>query len=825
MLWADSPDTSDLSFLRCHQTTHPEQHSKICAELVMEDREGPHQQDVSNFHRDSGKLENPTQILARWKGTFDPRLLDGLDDAVMAADEHFILTAWNKAAEEMYGWKAEEALGRSINEITGSELTSEQINQARRILDEIGDFHADVIHNTKDGKMIYVEVTFLALRAEDGRINGYISFNRDLKNRRQAEALRESEDRYRDLVEHSHDLICTHDTDGLILSVNQMAANIMGYNPKDFVNKKNIRDILIPEVRDQFDDYMKRLISDGIATGLMVVQNSSGEKRIWEYRNTLRTEGVSKPIVRGIAHDVTESKRTEAVLRQKEEWFKGIFEGSKDAIFLVDASSHFVGVNQAACNLTGYSREELLSMRIPDLHEEEDLQAFHDYFDSIMKGQELTSEAMILRKDRKKLHVEFSNRSMTFRGIPVMHTTARDVSDRKRLEERVQQLERLEAIGRLAGGVAHDFNNLLTAILGYSELLLGRLNKNDDIKNDDIRGDIEEIEKAGMRAAALTSQLLAFSRKQIVQPRVINLNSIVDDLRSVLQSLIGDGIELVIDLDHMTGSIKADPGQIEQAITNLAVNAREAMPEGGELRIETRKVVLDVINSEEHAGMSPGSYAMIAVIDNGKGMDTETQSHIFEPFFTTREPGKGIGLGLSSVYGIVKQNDGYIWSHSEVGRGTIFKIYLPQIDESAEKKIRSFPSASSVTGSETILLVEDEDAVRKLALHILQTNGYTVLEAANAREALLIEGQYKDAIHLLITDMVMPRMGGRELSEKLIALRPDIKVIYMSGYTDSSDLPNLSLKNRTCFIHKPFSPVSLLETVRSLCKTNIVNYG
>lgn len=879
-------------------------------------------------------LESPAQRFAQWQITLDPKLLDTIKDAIIATDEQFVVTAWNKASGDMYGWKAEEALGRNVSELINSEFTNEQRLNILNILNEVGYFRADVIHHTKSGTPIYNEVTFITLRSKDGRTKGYVIFSRDLKKRRQAEdlllfqsrlldaveqsiiatdpngiitywnkfasnlygvspdeavgrnvleitpaiaaqdeaaeimsrlkrgeswsgeflvrrqdgttfsayvtdtplfdengaiagivgvstdiserkhrekAIRESEDRYRDLVEHSRDLICTHDLDGLILSVNQVAVNAMGYNPEDFVNKKNIRHILAPEVRGQFDDYMERIHRDGFATGFMAVQTSSGERRIWEYHNTLRTEGVSKPIVRGMAHDITESRRAEEALREREEWFQGIFEGSKDAIFLVGASSRFVEVNQAACDLTGYSREELLSMSIPDLHEEEDRKAFHDYFDSIMQGRALTSAAMILRKDRKKIPVEFSNRSLTFRGIPVMHTTARDVSDRRRLEERLQQLERMEAIGRLAGGIAHDFNNLLTAILGYSELLLGRLDK-----NDDIRRDIEEIEKAGTRAAALTSQLLAFSRKQMVHPRIINLNSVVTDLMNMLQRMMGKNIELVIDLDQSTGSVKADPDQVERIVINLANNARDAMPDGGKLRIETRSVVLDVIESEEQGGMLPGSYALITVTDTGKGMDQEILSHIFEPFFTTREPGKRLGLGLSTVYGIAQQSGGYISVHSEVGKGTTFKIYLPRVDETSDKKIRQLTYAESFAGSETILLVEDEDAVRKLALHILRTSGYTVLEAANAREALSIAEQYKSTIHLLITDMVMPRMGGRELSQHLLALRPDIKVIYMSGYTDNSVIHDLTLESGTRFIHKPFSPAILLQNVRAL---------
>jgi len=752
------------------------------------------------------------QRFAQGERGFDSRLIDDLSDAILVTDENLLLTAWNKAAEKMYGWKAEEVLSRDVIKIIRSEITAERRKQILRILSETGRFRTDVIHHRKDGSPVYIEVTTFALRSEMGKIKGYFSIIRDINERsRLEEALRESEDMYRDLVEHSSDLICTHDLDGLILSVNQVAVNAMGYNPADFINRRNIRDILPPEGRDQFDDYIARIRRNGFARGLMVVQTSSGERRIWEYYNTLRTDGVPNPIVRGMAHDITDKRRTEAALREREEWFKGIFDGSKDAIFLVDAASQFVEVNQAACELTGYTREELLSLKIPNLHEEDDLKAFRDYFNLIMNGEALTSSSLILRKDGRKVPVEFSNRSMMFRGMPVMHTTARDISDRRRLEERLQQLERMEAVGRLAGGIAHDFNNLLTAILGYSELLLARLDPQDAACRD-----IKEIEKAGRRAAALTSQLLAFSRKQIVRPRVLNLNAVVADLSKVLQRLVGERVELVTDLDPATGRAKADQGQFEQMLTNLAVDARDAMPDGGKLRIETANADPDAIPAEERAAMRPVNYVVLTVTDTGKGMDQETQSHIFEPFFTTREQGKGTGLGLSTVYGIVQQSDGYIWVESKVGKGTRFRIYLPRVEEKDDKLALQDSPAASVSGSETILLVEDEEVVRGLALRILRSNGYTVLEASNAAEAISIEAAYKDDIHLLLTDMVMPKMGGRELSHLLLSLRPDIKVIYMSGYTDSSVIHDLTLEARTSFIHKPFSPTTLLQTVRAV---------
>jgi len=395
---------------------------------------------------------------------------------------------------------------------------------------------------------------------------------------------------------------------------------------------------------------------------------------------------------------------------------------------------------------------------------------------------------------------------------------AAEITERKRVEEALRasegqllQAQKMEAIGRLAGGIAHDFNNLLTAINGYSELTMLQLKPEDPLMHN-----IKEVKKAGDRAAALTRQLLAFSRKQVLQPKILDLNVVVSEIEKMLQRLIGEDIELRTVLAPELGHIKGDPGQIEQVIMNLAVNARDAMEGGGKLTIETQNVYLDEGYVKQHTTVMAGSYVMLAVSDTGQGMDEETQKRIFEPFFTTKDVGKGTGLGLSTVYGIIKQSGGHIWIYSEVGQGTTFKVYLPRVDEEAQVYKPSQERQESRSGKETVLLAEDEEMLRNLIRQVLTSFGYQVLEAANGAAALVVCEQYQDPIHLLITDVVMPEMSGRELTGRLAGLRPEMKVLFMSGYTDDTIVRHGILESDLAFLQKPFTPHDLARKVREV---------
>jgi len=408
-----------------------------------------------------------------------------------------------------------------------------------------------------------------------------------------------------------------------------------------------------------------------------------------------------------------------------------------------------------------------------------------------------------------------------WRKAVLLQDLERNLGELKRTQAQLLQAQKMEAVGRLAGGVAHDFNNLLTVIIGYANLLLKRL-----ASDDPIRADLEQIRRATDQATALTRQLLAFSRKQVLQPKVLDLNAVVADMEKMLRRWIGEDINLVIVLSPEIGRVQADPGQIEQVIMNLVVNARDAMPAGGRLTIETANVNLDETYAREHIDAQPGRHVMLAVSDTGIGMDEETQSHLFEPFFTTKERGKGTGLGLSTVYGIVKQSGGSIYVYSEPGQGATFKVYLPRIDEVAETPRPFAVPVELVQGSETILLVEDEDMVRDLAQRILLQSGYTVLEARDADEAIRLCEQQRAPIHLMMTDVVLPGgMSGPDLVKHLKTSRPEIRVLYVSGYTDNAIVYHGVLDPGVTFLQKPFTPDDLARKVRQVLDAALSDEG
>jgi len=464
--------------------------------------------------------------------------------------------------------------------------------------------------------------------------------------------------------------------------------------------------------------------------------------------------------------------------------------------------------------ILGYTPDEWLAISrdwVEHIHPD-DVAVVAEAEEASKNGFPFQAEFRIKRKDGRE--VWLNDTAVVVQGSdshPVMEGIIVDITDRKHLETQLQQSRKMEAVGRLAGGIAHDFNNLLTIITGYTDLALSR-----SAVPLELRADIERIENASGRAAALVRQLLAFSRKQVLQPKTLDLNSIVVNLDKLLRRLMDDNIQMTTAVQEDVGKVKADPAQIEQVIMNLVVNARDAMPQGGRILIETANVDLDSAYADEHATVKPGRYVMLAVSDSGVGMDRETVAHIFEPFYTTKESGHGTGLGLSTVYGIVKQSGGYIWVYSESGKGSIFKIYLPRVEESVEETAAPPPQLQAQRGTETILLVEDEEAVRDLIQTVLSEQGYNVITSRDPQHALHIASTCAHEIHLLLTDVVMPGMSGRELATRISARRRGIRVLFMSGYTDNVITSGGMLEKGLAFLQKPFSPALLVHKVREV---------
>jgi two-component system cell cycle sensor histidine kinase/response regulator CckA len=415
------------------------------------------------------------------------------------------------------------------------------------------------------------------------------------------------------------------------------------------------------------------------------------------------------------------------------------------------------------------------------------------------------------RKGGECIEVEITSYWIEWYGRRARVAFVRDVTEKRRMDQQLRQAQKMEAVGRLAGGIAHDFNNLLGVIIGYSEILQDGLSQNDPLSPK-----AAAIKKAGLHAASLTRQLLAFSRKQVQDPIVLNLNAAVTDTLKMLQRLIGENVETSAVLAQELGSIMADQGQIEQVIMNLALNARDAMPGGGRLTIATANAELDGLYFRHHPSVLPGSYVLLTVSDTGHGMSAETQAHIFEPFFTTKEVGKGTGLGLATVYGVVKQSGGYIWVYSELGRGTTFKIYLPRVGDAAAAPNADKNRKKIARGSETVLVVEDAQPLRELAREVLEASGYVVLEAAHGADAIQLIERHQGPIDLLLTDVIMPRMGGRQLAEKLTPRLPKMKVLYMSGYTDDAIVHHGILEPGIALLQKPFTAETLTRKVRGV---------
>lgn len=637
----------------------------------------------------------------------------------------------------------------------------------------------------------------------------------------QTDALKSSERLLREVIDADPNLIFVKDREGRFTLVNQAVADLcgtsieglFGKSTADFrTNQKGVEHLLRDDPAVQAGKRSSFFAEEAVT-------NPDTDETRWF--QTVRVPLVSAdggaPQVLGVATDITARKRAAEALHESEERFRALTGSAADAIVSTDSKGAITYFNPGAERAFGYAVEEVfgrpLTLLIPTLLQEAHEEGLQQYLKAdgarvVGKTVELTGK----RKNGTEFPVEVSLASWGGGSkAPSFVAVIRDVTDRKTLETQFQQAQKMDAVGRLAGGIAHDFNNLLNVISGYTDLLLDKFHA-----DHSVHADISEIKRAADRATAVTSQLLAFSRKQVRQPKALELTTVVAQMETLLRRLIGEQIELIARLDRDTGCIKADPGQLEQIVVNLAINARDAMPEGGKLTIQTGNIDLDETAARTHSPAMPGRYVELVLSDTGVGMDQETQARIFEPFFTTKPAGKGTGLGLAMVYGIVKQNQGLIWVYSELGLGTTIKIHFPRVAEVAEPSAPNALQTAAPRGSETVLVAEDESGLRALTRKILEAKGYEVLTAANGTDALGIAERYLGPIQLLISDVVMPGMGGRELAQRLAAVRPAAKVLFVSGHTDEVITYHGVLDTGTAFLQKPFTAEALARRVREV---------
>ncbi len=668
-----------------------------------------------------------------------------------------------------------------------------------------------------DGSVRLVEEIGDVMRDDTGNPIRMIGTVQDITERHKMEtALRQSEERYRNLIDNSPLGVVILQQKQIIYA-NPTLANILGYTVEELQGKP-ILNFVHPDYAETAKMRLGRLMQ-----GENALVNAQEEKMVRKDGSNVDVlilgqsviyEG--KPAIQGYIYDITENKQMRQLLKESEERYRKLIEFLPQAV-VVHINGKIKYVNPAGLTFIGAETpEEVLDLNLLDFVHPDDREIIASRLQKLIVDKQATPivEIRIIRLDGNIIYTETSGHPITYMGKDAGLSIITNITERKQLETQLRQSQKMEAIGRLAGGVAHDFNNLLTAIMGYTALLEQQIPTEGAAAHD-----LHEIKKATNRAADLVRQLLAFSRQQIVQPRLWCLNDSINNIKKMLQRLIGEDIELLTFLPESLGYVKIDPGHVEQIIMNLAINARDAMPSGGKLTVETANVYLNEDYSRRHPEVVPGEYVLLAISDTGIGISPKALEHIFEPFFTTKEVGKGTGLGLATVHGIVKQNKGHIWVHSDVSHGTTFKVYFPRVhtpDESDYARQVAPSKLPSMRGTETILLVEDETAVRELTYKLLTELGYTVLLAANASEALAQIAAANPPPALLLTDVVIKgKMNGRSLADAVQDISPDMRVLYMSGYTDNVIVHHHILDAGLNFIQKPFSPIELARAVRT----------
>lgn len=738
-------------------------------------------------------------------------LIDHTNDFIEIVDpESGRILDVNERACVVHGYTRDEFLSLTLPEVDPT-LAMRPWPEVRAQLRQMPMNTSERLHRRKDGTLFPVEVTgnYIFLDREY-----LVGVARDITTRKQADAaLKESEERYRILYEDNPTMYFTLDAVGTVLSVNRFGAEHLGYTVAELTGQP-VLGVFHAEDKVAAQQFVQQCIAHpSVVFHWRLRKLRKDGTLLWVEETARAVQGVDRAlVVLIVCEDITERKRTEQALIESHNLLNAIVEGTTDMTFAKDRHGRYLMINSAGAQLMGKTVPEIIGKDDRALFPPELAAVLMEKDRWIMAtGEPQTFEETAVNGFARTFlttKAVYRDSHGTINGIVGI---SRDITELKRLEEQFRQSQKMEAVGRLAGGVAHDFNNLLTVINGYSQLVFNRLPA-----TDPNRTRLAEIQKAGERAANLTRQLLAFSRKQMLQPRVVSLNTLLTELLKLLQRLIGEDIEVALAPADDLGWTKIDPGQFEQAIINLAVNARDAMPQGGQLTIATQNTELDAAYAERYPEVQAGAYVCVTVSDTGLGMAEATKARIFEPFFTTKDVGKGTGLGLAMVYGFVKQSGGHIDVFSEVGNGTTFNIYLPRTAETGAVLKPALDLRDLPKGTETILLVEDEEAVCNLIRSVLQAGGYTILEAHDGQQAIGLVEQHRGPLHLLITDLVMPRMSGRQLADQLATLRPDVRVLFMSGYTEEAVTRHQGGESNVTFIQKPFDPISLAYKVREL---------
>ncbi len=754
----------------------------------------------------------------------------------------------NQTFVRMFGYTAADVNGHPLDDLVVPPTRLAESRWIREALAKGERITLETQRKKKDGSLLDVSLSCAPLLL-DGKIAGFYAGYHDISDRRRVETLSSALYRVAEQSTSAHDLqqfftavhgivdelmyarnfyIALYDAATELLSFPYFAdehdppppPKKLGRGLTEYLLRTGEPLLATPEVLQAMEDRgdVARNGSrslDWMGVPLTVGGHTFGALVVQTYSKNIRYGERDKEILTFVARQLAsavEIKRNEQALRRSEARYRSLVQSSVYGIYRSSMEGRFLDVNPALVNMLGYGSAEEVLLLDPEKEVFARSEEHRLLIDEFRRTGRLDGiEVKWKRKDSTTVTVRISGRAVSSEDEPadVLEAIAEDVTDRRALEDQFRQAQKMEAVGRLAGGVAHDFNNLLMVISGYTEVILAKLEMEHPLHEK-----ARAIQQAADRATTLTRQLLAFSRKQLLELKIVDVNAIVGDMERLLRPLIGENVELITRLAPIAGHTRADAGQLEQVLMNLVVNAKDAMPGGGRLTIETENLAVD--EGQRGPGViRPGTYVRLSVSDTGMGMDKETQSRIFEPFFTTKEMGKGTGLGLSTVYGIVKQSGGYVMVQSEEGRGSTFQIYLPRVEGATESHAAPAPRAA-LGGTETVLLVEDEESVRQLVRETLIARGYQVVEAEDGEAGLSVAAQHDGPIHLVITDVVMPGMGGRELVKQLAQTRPETKVLYLSGYTEDAIVSEGSIESGTAFLQKPFTLQNLSRKVREI---------